>query len=533
MAEQLISCRANKEIDLSSLKVYFSPIQSGTGDPSPSNVRPITGWTGVNVTRSGKNMLNKANYFADTNYIAFARTTTIGADGSIKLKPGTYTFSASQIADTIAITNKENRFITTISNSNVATFTVSENIEIGITFIKMNDSAETLFSYNYQLECGATPTTFEPYVGNIYQADWTSQGTQYNGYIDLISGQLVATLGYRRLSGNDDWYMSSGISGHCAYRPTLLRLVPSFSNVNYKSILSDKIKGIAQWATDEYEGTINQSGHFYFGAPEALSTSEAVNNWIQEIGGIDIVYPLTEPITYQLTSQQIKTLVGRNNIWSNADGIEPVFDVKPSVVELRRMQAVAFSGKKRKVIWNQKCENFENSKWETQSNTYEQVSYSNGVCTRTMLQDSLAASPWLACVRMRVLYPWDSTHIYYFHYEACPDANREYYLMFGNSFQSPLFSCEANVWTKLKGISNSLSNGTSRIYTIYPKNGVVEEEGSVCQVKNPMLVDLTQMYGAGNEPTTVEEFERQCALNGINLNVFQPYDSGTEIVWTL
>ena len=188
MAEQLISCRANKEIDLSSLKVYFSPIQSGTGDPSPSNVRPITGWTGVNVTRSGKNMLNKANYFADTNYIAFARTTTIGADGSIKLKPGTYTFSASQIADTIAITNKENRFITTISNSNVATFTVSENIEIGITFIKMNDSAETLFSYNYQLECGATPTTFEPYVGNIYQADWTSQGTQYNGYIDLISG---------------------------------------------------------------------------------------------------------------------------------------------------------------------------------------------------------------------------------------------------------------------------------------------------------------------------------------------------------
>lgn len=85
-----------KVTDIKSLKVYFSPKQEGSGDPSPSNVRPITGWTGVNVTRSGKNMLNKANSFADIyNYISFARSSTIGADGSIKLQSGTYTFSAS------------------------------------------------------------------------------------------------------------------------------------------------------------------------------------------------------------------------------------------------------------------------------------------------------------------------------------------------------------------------------------------------------------------------------------------------------
>ena len=34
----------------------LSPVQSGSGDPSPSNIRPITGWTGCDVSRTGKNL---------------------------------------------------------------------------------------------------------------------------------------------------------------------------------------------------------------------------------------------------------------------------------------------------------------------------------------------------------------------------------------------------------------------------------------------------------------------------------------------
>ena len=34
------------------LTVGIEPVQSGSGDPSPSNIRPITGWTGCNVVKS-------------------------------------------------------------------------------------------------------------------------------------------------------------------------------------------------------------------------------------------------------------------------------------------------------------------------------------------------------------------------------------------------------------------------------------------------------------------------------------------------
>lgn len=33
-----------------SLEISIEPVQSGSGDPSPSNVRPISGWSGANVT---------------------------------------------------------------------------------------------------------------------------------------------------------------------------------------------------------------------------------------------------------------------------------------------------------------------------------------------------------------------------------------------------------------------------------------------------------------------------------------------------
>lgn len=46
---------ANSPLDV---QVEITPTQEGTGDPSPDNVRPITGWDSVNIWRAGKNLLD-------------------------------------------------------------------------------------------------------------------------------------------------------------------------------------------------------------------------------------------------------------------------------------------------------------------------------------------------------------------------------------------------------------------------------------------------------------------------------------------
>lgn len=56
--------------------------------------------------------------------------------------------------------------------------------------------------------------------------------------------------------------------------------------------------------------------------------------------------------------------------------------------------------------------------------------------------------------------------------------------------------------------------------------GIIDD-GTTMDVKELMAFDLTQMFGLGNEPSTVEEFERICMINGIDLDTYQPYDSGS------
>ena len=53
----IASFRSADKASIESLKIHFLPKQEGSEDPSPSNVRPITGWTGLNVWHGVKNQL--------------------------------------------------------------------------------------------------------------------------------------------------------------------------------------------------------------------------------------------------------------------------------------------------------------------------------------------------------------------------------------------------------------------------------------------------------------------------------------------
>jgi hypothetical protein len=55
---------------MKSVVAQINPIQEGSGDPSPTNVRPISGWSGVDVRHSGADQTNPTVYsvpFKDEN----------------------------------------------------------------------------------------------------------------------------------------------------------------------------------------------------------------------------------------------------------------------------------------------------------------------------------------------------------------------------------------------------------------------------------------------------------------------------------
>ena len=80
---------------------------------------------------------------------------------------------------------------------------------------------------------------------------------------------------------------------------------------------------------------------------------------------------------------------------------------------------------------------------------------------------------------------------------------------------------EANIWTAYSNIiSPSIDNNNSRPFNISfsQSNSSVFESGDKFMFKNIMAIDLTQMFGAGNEPSTPEEFEALFSENYYEYN---------------
>lgn len=76
-------------------------------------------------------------------------------------------------------------------------------------------------------------------------------------------------------------------------------------------------------------------------------------------------------------------------------------------------------------------------------------------------------------------------------------------------------------WQKLKGLFTSTTDATGNGEFCFRK--YYEETNSPVSVKNAMVFDLTQMFGAGNEPSTVEELESMFPLD------YYPYSEPTII----
>lgn len=57
--------------------------------------------------------------------------------------------------------------------------------------------------------------------------------------------------------------------------------------------------------------------------------------------------------------------------------------------------------------------------------------------------------------------------------------------------------------------------------------------GKTATMWSPIIIDLTKMFGAGNEPSILD-FETQCALNDIDLTAPHAYDKdGTAVQWRI
>ena len=223
-------------------KVSWEPTQEGAGDPSPDNIRPISGRDSMTVDRCGENVIEllSTNDFNSGIKIAVDAEKNITLNGTTVVKSNiligmcrlhwvagkNYTMYVKKVGGSASLgsgdgitfayslfTTDYNHYLRGDSNStNLDAYIASDAalVETELIFMLQCWREGTVFNdFKFQIEVvsGTTPpTTYSPYTGQT--ATLTLPTTIYGGTVDAVTGEGQETWKILTLTGKEQAHIS-------------------------------------------------------------------------------------------------------------------------------------------------------------------------------------------------------------------------------------------------------------------------------------------------------------------------------------
>ena len=313
--------------DAKSVVIHVEPVQAGSGDPSPDNVRPISGRTGATVWRTGKNLIPNIKYQEAETRVVLGYNS---ADFSLFLPRGTYTLSVDFVDNAYA-----GAYYRFESDSTNRTIWISTDTITSATFIIDKDERFRLWLYagngitvndieNFMVSASTTANNYTPYTGSTIPVSWeTEAGTVYGAELDVVSGKLTVDRAMNVYDGSEDenWSYYNISTGN------LFRTIIADRTAENITGVSNQAKYLCNsYTVAANESTGRTTGHFSGANKNADFVNDnftTVESWQTNLANhpLQFIFPLAEPVTYQLTPQQIQTLLGENKIWSDAGSV--------------------------------------------------------------------------------------------------------------------------------------------------------------------------------------------------------------------
>ncbi len=195
---EIVSFETDSEDIFTKLQVDLEPTQEGSGTPSPSNVRPIRGHSGVDVNVRGKNLFQTTAESKTENGL----TWTVNQDGTITVTgtPTDYTtlnvgrayvngidnnvtisqidYNSNVIWNTVGVYDSTDQLLYKVpsgrpySTVNLADYPTAEYINVAIK--RNNNNVVTNTTVKIQVEIGTTATEWEPYQKQTVTQDFNA-----------------------------------------------------------------------------------------------------------------------------------------------------------------------------------------------------------------------------------------------------------------------------------------------------------------------------------------------------------------------
>ena len=370
---EIVSCTPVKGHPMEVVS-HIVPKQSGSGDPSPSNIRPITGYDSITLSRTGKNLLPYPYY--DTSKTVNGLTFTVHDDGSITIK-GTATANTSfRLAGNgsgvnatplpiwivpgetyylkpqnampsgarllVYFYDEANQVIGSISAQAYNSGTVPATTVKYWAIISINSGVSIDQTIYPTLNRGSTAVDFEPYKGGTFNIDLGQ--TVYGGTFNWKTGELTIdreTLVFDGVNIRFDWFGNTNGNAF-GFR----RIKPS---TTWESLCSHLKAKFMQTYGDIIITDVNADGLMAY--DQHFTSEQEANTWLAEqyANGtpFTVCYELKTPVTIQLTPQEILALSGTNCLSSNTGDTEVSGKADPAAIiadlydKINKLQAAA------------------------------------------------------------------------------------------------------------------------------------------------------------------------------------------------
>ena len=316
---------AHGGLPLKKCLVSIMPAQSGRGNPTPANIRPISGRENVKVWRFGKNFFPQA----DVTFNVREGNKTVNFPHPLPAGPYTFsadltsTYNGNCIVHILRGDNTSIQFSLPPGTRVSASFTSAEGNEIiGIRFY-IGSNYSTSYNNsgawsNIQVETGSTATAYEV-SETVVDADLPE--LVYGGTLDVLTGKLTVTHGYIKPSG----YTGSSLSDTTVVVFTRIPLGKRGINYNIVSnVATGATQNDANIARYGYVVRQNISGNtpllLIATSTTAHPTTASLSQALLDADAC-FAYALETPEVYQLTPSMVASLAGQNRIWADTGNI--------------------------------------------------------------------------------------------------------------------------------------------------------------------------------------------------------------------
>ena len=323
----------------------MAAVQSGSGEPSPENVRAITGWDSVAVHRTGQNLVSLTDYEVTSGHNA----SVITADVIDVVTPSSFDYGRIPVllkggvtytlvidwevygreADSTKATRSAYR-MRDVDDSYYQNSVYDNAARRFVRVYKPEADVETvvLWHPNYGGDLPSSSRSQVMLLVGEYTADTAPTfvpgecaaltaalpETVFGGHLDWASGLLTVTHGLIALDGTETWASNGGTQYY-----TLDELPRAGVSAVYP--MCTHYPGGNAYTGSVANGVLVSPTKIWLRDARFDSDTAGLKAWFaaQAAAGtpVQIVYQLAEPYTVQIDPQVMSTLRGSNVIWSD------------------------------------------------------------------------------------------------------------------------------------------------------------------------------------------------------------------------